>query len=192
MNKIAIISASVRAERNSHRVALYLKSVIEEKQLGSVTMLDLAVYNFPVFDERLHLQKSPSAQALEFAEKINSADGVIIVTPEYNGGYPASLKNVIDLLYQEWQRKPVGISTVSDGGFAGMNVITSLQFSLWKIRAWTISAMFPVPKVTSTFNELGVPADKEATDKRALSFLNEMLWCIEAKRRMDNKSNSQI
>jgi len=184
MNKIAIISASVRTGRNSHRVALYFKTLIEEKKLGTVTMLDLAAYDFPVFHERLHLQESPSAQALEFAEKINAADGVIIVTPEYNGGYPASLKNVIDLLYQEWQRKPVGISTVSDGGFAGMNVITSLQYSLWKIRAWIISAMFPVPKVTTTFNEQGVPSYKEGTDKRALSFLNEMLWCIEAKRRM--------
>lgn len=185
MISIAIISASVRTGRNSHRVALYFKSLIEEKKLGTVTLLDLASYNFPVFEERLHLQKSPAAQALEFAERIKEASGVIIVTPEYNGGYPASLKNVIDLLYQEWQRKPVGISTVSDGAFAGMNVITSLQFSLWKIRAWTISAMFPVPKVTATFNEQGVPTDKEATDKRALSFLNEMLWCIEAKRRME-------
>jgi NAD(P)H-dependent FMN reductase len=111
---------------------------------------------------------------------------VIIVTPEYNGGYPASLKNVIDLLYAEWQRKPVAISTVSDGIFGGTQVITSLQFSLWKIKAWTVSAMFPVPNVIDAFDENGNPANKEAVDKRATIFINELLWCIEAKKRMTN------
>lgn len=185
MSHIAIISASVRLKRNSHRVALYLKTFLEEKQLASAAILDLAVYNFPVFNERLRLQPSPSQPALDFAEKIKSADGVIIVTPEYNGGYPASLKNVIDLLYDEWHRKPVAIVTVSDGGFGGMNVITSLQYSLWKIRAWTVPALFPVPKVTEAFNEQGVPTDKEATDKRTSRFVSELLWCVEAKKRMD-------
>lgn len=184
MKKISILSASVRRNRNSHRVALYFKALIEEKQLGTPSILDLMDYNFPLFDERLHYQESPSPKMLDFAEKIKTADGVIIVTPEYNGGYPASLKNVIDLLYDEWRRKPVAISTVSAGGFGGMNVITSLQYSLWKIQAWTVPAMFPVPKVSETFREDGTPADKTGTDKRALRFLEELLWCMEAKKRM--------
>ncbi len=83
---------------------------------------------------------------------------MIIVTPEYNGGYPASLKNVVDLLYPAWHRKPVAISTVSDGSFGGTQVITSLQFSLWKIRAWTVPAMFPVPKAQEAFDENGQAA----------------------------------
>ena len=185
MPHIAIISSSVRLKRNSHRVALYLKGFLEEKQLASTAILDLAAYNFPVFNERLRLQPAPSQQVLDFAEKIKSADGVIIVSPEYNGGYPASLKNVIDLLYDEWHRKPVAIATVSDGGFGGMNVITSLQYSLWKMRAWTVPALYPVPKVIEAFNEQGVPSDKEATDKRTSRFVNELLWCVEAKKRME-------
>ncbi|WP_371068370.1 NADPH-dependent FMN reductase, partial [Salmonella enterica] len=104
--------------RNSHRVALFFKNYIESNNLGSVEMLDLFEYQFPIFDERLKFQKNPSPSTIEFGEKIKAADGVIIVTPEYNGGYPASLKNVIDLLTDEWKRKPVAISTVSAGGFA--------------------------------------------------------------------------
>src|SRR6185503_8329775 len=96
-------------------------------------ILDLNSYNFPIFNERLRFQKEPAASVLEFAGKIKASDGVIIVTPEYNGGYPASLKNIVDLLYDEWHRKPVAISTVSDGVFGGTQVITSIQFSLWKI-----------------------------------------------------------
>jgi NAD(P)H-dependent FMN reductase len=184
MSHIAIISASVRLKRNSHRVALYFKSFLEEKQLASVVLLDLAEYNFPVFTERLKQQTAPTLPVLEFTEKIQSADGVIIVTPEYNGGYPASLKNVIDLLLDEWRRKPVAIVTVTAGAFGGMNVITSLQYSLWKIQAWTVPAMFPVAKVTESYTEEGVPADPAATDKLASVFIEELVWCIEAKNRM--------
>ena len=184
MPHIVIISSSVRIGRVSHRVALYFKKYIETNQLASIEILDLAVYNFPVFNERLSYQTNPSAETLDFAEKIKSADGVIIVTPEYNGGYPAALKNITDLLYDEWYRKPIAISTVSNGAFGGAQVITSLQFSLWKIRAWTVPAMFPVPKGQDAFDESGNPADKAGTDKRAASFVNELLWCMEAKSKM--------
>jgi NAD(P)H-dependent FMN reductase len=185
MKTIAIISSSVRRGRNSHRVAMYLRNYIAENNLADAEILDLREYDFPLFDERLRLQNDPSQGAIEFAAKVRAADGVIIVTPEYNGGYPASLKNVVDLLTDEWRRKPVAISTVSDGPFGGSQVITSLQFSLWKIRAWTVPAMFPVIKVTEAFDENGVPADRTAADKRASGFVSELLWCIEAKSKMD-------
>ncbi|MBC7628786.1 NADPH-dependent FMN reductase [Ferruginibacter sp.] len=188
MATIAIISSSIRTGRKSHRVALYFKKYIEERQLASVNILDLNEYKFPVFEERLKFQVSPDNKVLEFTKLITDADGVIIVTPEYNGGYPASLKNVIDLLYNEWHRKPVAISTVSDGVFGGTQVITSLQFTLWKIRAWTVPAMFPVPAVDKTFDENGIAADKESTDKKADAFVDELMWCIEAKNKMNTNS----
>jgi len=184
MKTIAIISSSVRRGRNSHRIALYFKQYIEENKIASPEILDLKEYNFPLFDERLRHQPDPAPEVLRFAEKIRSADGVIIVTPEYNGGYPASLKNVIDLLTDQWRRKPVAISTVSDSIFGGTQVITSLQFSLWKLRAWTVPAMYPVPSVIKTFDEAGMPADRAAADKRAASFIGELMWCIEARERM--------
>ena len=184
MPHIAIISSSIRIGRQSHRVALYFKSYLENNHLATAEVLDLAKYNFPLFDERLKLQENPSAATLDFAKKIKAADGVLIVTPEYNGGYPASLKNVVDLLYDEWRRKPIAISTVSAGGFGGMQVITSLQFSLWKIQAWTVPAMFPVPKVQDAFDENGVPTDPVSMDKRAKAFMGELLWCVEASKRM--------
>jgi len=184
MPHIAIISSSVRTGRASHRVALYFTNYLETNKLATTEMLDLNEYRFPVFDERLRFQKDPSTQMLDFAGRIKTADGVIIVTPEYNGGYPASLKNVVDLLYDEWRRKPVAIATVSAGAFGGSQVITSLQFTLWKIGAWTVPAMFPVPKVQDAFDENGVPADQPGTNKRAAGFVNELLWCVEAKTKM--------
>ncbi|WP_134091544.1 NADPH-dependent FMN reductase [Olivibacter sp. XZL3] len=184
MAKIVLLSASIRQGRNSHRVALYFQRYIENNQLAEVEMVDLNAYNFPLFEERLRFLKDPSDKILDFASKIRTADGILLVTPEYNGGYPASLKNVIDLLYDEWRKKPIAIATASAGNFGGAQVTTSLVFSLWKIGVMLVPAMFPVAKVQEAFNEEGEPLDKAQTDKRAHHFVNELLWCIEAKRRM--------
>lgn len=184
MPHIAIISSSVRTGRNSHRVARYFEHYLTKQNLATAEILDLNVYQFPVFTERLKYQPSPSPDVLDFAERIKKADGVIIVTPEYNGGYPASIKNVIDLLYVEWFHKPIAISTVSDGIFGGTQVITSLLFTLWKIRAWVIPAMFPVPSVEASFTQDGQPLNK-GIDDRAKIFIDEFFWCIRAKSKMD-------
>ena len=175
---IAIISASVRVERKSHRIALFFKNYITENNLAVVDLLDLQEYKFPIFEERLSDMKNPSPGVLQFAEKIKSADGVIIVTPEYNGGYPASLKNAIDLLYKEWKRKPVALATASNGQFGGAQVTTSLVFSLWKIGVCLVPAMFPGPKVQDVYTDAGIPVDKEITEKRAKIFIEEFFWCI--------------
>ena len=103
---------------------------------------------------------------------------MIIVTPEYNGGYPASLKNAVDVLYREWKRKPVALATASNGQFGGAQVTTSLVFSLWKIGVCLVPAMYPGPKVQDSYNEDGVPVEKEAIEKRAKIFIDELLWCV--------------
>lgn len=183
MTNISIISSSIRDGRKSHRVALYFRRYLEENKGIIADILDLKEYSFPLFEERLKYQKSPSQAVIDFAARIKSSDGIILVTPEYNGGYPASLKNIVDLLYDEWYHKPVAIASVSDGNFGGTQVLTSLQFSLWKMRAWTVPAMFRVPLVGELFDEEGNPAGK-SLDKASVSFIRELLWCIEANKRM--------
>ncbi len=181
---ILIISSSVRTGRNSHRVALFFEKFIREIKNISAEILDLNDYQFPIFEERLRNIKEPSAEMLEYAGMVKHADGILIVTPEYNGGYPASLKNAIDLLYAEWKRKPVAIATVSAGPFGGAQVNTSLSFSLWKIGVLLVPAMFLVPKVQDNYNEKGEPKDKEMTEKLASKFVNELIWCMNAVNRM--------
>ncbi|MGY4384711.1 NAD(P)H-dependent FMN reductase [Pedobacter sp. UYP24] len=183
--RIVILSASVRQGRNSHRVALYFQNYLKDNNLATIDMVDLAAYNFPLFEERLQYIVNPAADVLDFQKRISDADGVILVTPEYNGGYPASLKNVIDLLYKDWQKKPIALATVSAGPFGGAQVMTSLVFSLWKIGAWVVPAMFPVPVVQNNYDENGNAIDKEGTDKRAKKFIDELIWCITAKQKME-------
>ena len=157
MYHILIISSSIRIGRKSHNLALYFQKYLKESKQATAEILDLKQYGFPIFEERLKNQKSPSLEALEFKNKIIASDAIIIVTPEYNGSIPASLKNVIDLLYEEWQKKIIAFSTASSGDFGGLQALTHLEFIFWKIGAICISKNFPVSKVQEKFDDFGNP-----------------------------------
>jgi NAD(P)H-dependent FMN reductase len=180
MQNISIISSSIRPDRKSHRVVLYFEQYLKDNFKTNTQIIDLKEYDFPVFSETLKNQKNPTKKVLDFAEKIKLSDGIIIVTPEYNGGYPASLKNAIDVLYSEWRHKPVAIVTVSAGPFAGSQVLLSLQFTLWKMKAWTITEQFSVPNVEENYDETGNAINKSTSEKLAEAFVKELFWCIKA------------
>jgi len=184
MSHIAIISASVREGRKSHRVALHLERTINASG-NTADMLDLNAFAFPIFNERLKFQKNPAPATVDFADRVRKAEGVIIVTPEYNGSFPASLKNVIDLMTDDWKGRPVSICTASGGAFAGTQVMVELVFPLWKIKTWVVPSSMQVPKVQEAFDEAGNPADAEGWAKRTKVFLDDLGWAIEAKRRME-------
>jgi len=179
MFHIAIISGSIRIGRQSHNVAKYFNNYITENKLASTEILDLKEFNFPVLEERLSKTPNPSSEAKLFSEKIKKADAVIAVFPEYNGGYPASLKNAIDLLYDEWYHKPIGLVSVSSGAFGGITALAQTQSIFLKVKAIPVST-FPVPTVQNSFDENGKAIDKETTDKRAAAFLKEVVWFAEA------------
>ena len=180
MNHISIISSSIRTERKSHNVALYFQHFLNEKRMATVEILDLASYNFPIFEAPLKYQPNSSMVALEFKNKIISSDGIIIVTPEYNGSIPASLKNVIDLLYEEWNKKPIAFSTVSSGNFGGLQALTQLQSIFYKVYAYTCAKNFPVSKVQEKFDDFGVPTNNQETDEFAQIFIDKFFKCIES------------
>lgn len=187
--KITLISSSVRRSRNSHRVALFLSRLMQNSLHYSVEMADLNEYQFPLFEERLRNITSPTVAMLDFAKKIKQADGILIVTPEYNAGYPASLKNVIDLLNVEWYRKPIAIASVSNGPFGAAQVLTSLTFSLWKLGAWVVPSSFQIAHVMKEFDENGLPKEKEQLEKRASSFLAEFNILIHARKSIETHSD---
>ena len=180
MYHIAIISSSIRTGRKSHNVTLYLKNFLEESKLATVEILDLLKFNFPLFDERLSKMPNPSSEVTTFQNSIIAADGIMIVTPEYNGSIPASLKNVIDLLYEEWNKKPIAFSTVSSGAYAGLQGLTHLQFIFYKIRAYTCSSSFPMAQVQDKFDDFGNATNKKEMDALAQVFINEFIKCIDS------------
>lgn len=117
--KIQIIFGSTREGRRGEMIFNWFADLAKERKDFETETIDLRDWNFPFFND----PKNPSSGEYSYdytkkwAAKIAEADGYIIVTPEYNFGYPAVLKNALDLLYKEWNGKPVAF--VSYGSSAG-------------------------------------------------------------------------
>ena len=179
MKHLAILSSSVRAgDRMSHRVALFLKQYIEQNNLATAEIWDLKAYNFPLFDERLAFQKEPSEGLLDFTQRFNAADGLIIVSPVYNGSFPASLKNVIDLYYKEWKRKIVAVSSVTMGAVPALMTVKEIQAILLKMGALVSPIPFTVINAPKEFNEKGMVLNKDQTQKLISPFIEEFMWIM--------------
>jgi NAD(P)H-dependent FMN reductase len=176
---IPVILGSTRRGRQSPKVARFIAERMRRSEKIETEILDLLEYDFPMMEERLRLRDDPPPRLREFAEKISRAGAVVIVSPEYNSGYPGVLKNALDYLLPEFKRKPVGIVTVSGGSLGGQSCLAQLRLVTLGLGAFPIPAGLPVSRVEDTFDEAGNPRDP-AYEKRAESFLSELLWFTQA------------
>src|SRR5260370_31369231 len=124
---IPIIAASTRRDRQTIKVARFVLSRLQQWHGVQTELLDLLEYNLPMMEERLHRRDDPPPRLQEFGDKIGRADSLIIVTPEYNNGYPGVLKNAFDYPLPEYERKPIGIVTVSAAGFGGSTLLAECR-----------------------------------------------------------------
>lgn len=176
---VPIILGSTRRGRQSPRVARFIAERLRRSQQIETEILDLLTYEFPIMEERLRFRDDPPAGLQEFSEKITRADALVIVTPEYNNGYPGVLKNALDYLLPEYRRKPIGIVTVSAGGFGGISCLAQLRLVTLAMGALPIPAALPVSRVQDSFDEDGTPRDA-SYEQRAKTFIDELLWFTEA------------
>ena len=127
MTKIGIILGSTRPNRNGEQVARWVYEVASRREDAEYELVDLRDYPLPHLDEPV----SPSFgqyqhdHTREWAAKIASFDGFVMVTPEYNHSTSGVLKNAIDYLYAEWHNKAVGF--VSYGGVGGARAAEHLR-----------------------------------------------------------------
>ena len=125
MPRIGVVLGSTRPNRLSATVAA---SVVEQlSAYGEIDLIDLAEVGLPFYDE-----PKPAAagepvheHTKAWGRRVEPLDAVVIVTPEYNAGYPAVLKNAIDHLYGEWRDKPAAIVTY--GGHGGTRCAEQLK-----------------------------------------------------------------
>jgi NAD(P)H-dependent FMN reductase len=127
MTRIGIILGSTRPNRNGEQVAKWVLDLASRRSDAEFELVDLRDYPLPHLDEPLppsmgHYQQEHTRQ---WAKKIGSFDGFVIVTPEYNHGTSGVLKNAIDYLYAEWNNKAVGF--VSYGAVGGARAVEHLR-----------------------------------------------------------------
>lgn len=125
--RIGILLGSTRAGRFSERPAQWLVDLGSRRADLCFEIVDLRLFPLPFFDEPLSPIRAPATgeQAQRWARKLAELDGLVIVTPEYNHGPAAVLKNALDYAYQEFNRKPVAF--VGYGGVGAARAIEQLR-----------------------------------------------------------------
>jgi len=128
VNKIEVIIGSTRAGRFSERVATWVVEYLSAHGSFDVEVVDLRDYPLPFFDgtpPALTQRDYPNQDVGRLGRKLDEADGFVVLTAEYNHGYPAVLKNAMDHTFVEWRRKP--ITFVGWGNVGGARAIEQLR-----------------------------------------------------------------
>jgi NAD(P)H-dependent FMN reductase len=166
---IPIILGTARQGRQSEKVARFIFE--ETKKRADVETELIDVCNLPMkLDDAGEQMKDP-----KFSATIERCDGLIIVTPEYNHGYPGLLKHALDMNLKEYIHKAVGICGVSAGPFGGARVIEGLLPVMRELGLVTIFEDVNFGKVQEIFDEQGRLLDQSYV-KRVDKFLNELTW----------------
>lgn len=144
MAHVMIVVGSVRPGRIGLPIAEWVRSRVEEAG-HDVDFADLKELALPFLDEPSHPIKRDyqHAHTRAWSARVDAADALIFVTPEYNHSYSPALKNAIDYLYTEWQAKPVGFVSYGGqaGGLRGVNSIEPVLSSVGLVKVPTEVAL---------------------------------------------------
>lgn len=176
---IIIISGSIRTGRKSHQVAEELKDRFVKSGYSQTEVLDLAIYDLPVLEEKYGDHAEMPAGLAEIQQKIDQADAMIFVSPEYHGSYSGALKNAVDYFWKEFMRKPIGVVAVASGRFGGINASTAMQQLVLSLGAYPMPYKLLVPTVQNAFDEGGLIKD-DMLSKSFDKFVSEFGWLSEA------------
>lgn len=130
--RVAVIIGSTREGRVGDAVGRWFMERAEDRSELDLAVLDLADYDFPV-----HYPVRATGQMTEFTEEIARAEAFVVVTPEYNRSFPASLKQAIDFAYEEWQTKPVAFVSYGHGS-AGLYAVEQLRSVFTELHTVTL------------------------------------------------------
>jgi len=116
--KIQVIIGSTRPTRINENITKWLVDIASQDKSANYEIIDLADWNLPFIDEPMPpmMEQYKHDHTKKWSDKIKQGDGYIFVSPEYNAGYPAVLKNAVDYLNVEWKEKPV---LIANYGFSG-------------------------------------------------------------------------
>lgn len=166
---LPIILGTNRDGRQSEDVANFLLRELKNREDTETKLIDVRDFNFP------NNQYGPSlkekAPFKTYTDTIIRADGIIIVSPEYNHGYPGILKSLIDVCCEEYEHKVVGLVGVSKGLLGGVRAIESLLPVVKALGMSTIKQDLQFPRVQDIFDGEGNITDVSASE-RIEKFIN--------------------
>jgi NAD(P)H-dependent FMN reductase len=178
--RFAVIIASTRVGRFADVVVDWFVAQAEQHGGAVIEVVDLATFELP---HRFTTRATPVTEAL--SARLADADGFVIVTPEYNHSFPASIKQAIDVTDREWHAKPVAF--VSYGGLSGgLRAVEHLRVVLAEMHATTIRDTVSFHGAAASFDDDGRPTDPAGTNAAAKRLLESLTWWAEALRAARN------
>jgi NAD(P)H-dependent FMN reductase len=166
---IPVILGTTRKGRASENVARFVHAELTKRDGVETVLVDVRDIVLPTEDAGEAIKDSA------FSQTVQRADGLLIVTPEYNHGYPGMLKHLLDTNLKEYVHKAVGICGVSAGGFGGTRVIENLLPVMRELGLVTIFWDGNFSGAQKLFDESGKLLD-ESYVKRMDKFLKELIW----------------
>ena len=168
---LPVLLGTNRKERNSIHPAKWLAGEMEKRPEIETKLFDVRDFALPQDDYGQGLKD----QFPEWRDAVIRADGLVIVSPEYNHGYPGALKAVLDLLLREYVHKAVAFVGVSAGPWGGTRVIEAMVPMVRELGLAVTFSDLNFPKVQTLFDAEGKLLDL-AFEKRAKDFLDELVW----------------
>ena len=181
MPTLQILIASTRPGRVGLPVGRWLDARAREHGAFAVELVDLLELDLPFMDEPNHPRLAQYSQrhTKEWSAKVQAADAFVFVTPEYNYGFTAPLKNAIDFLHAEWQYKPVGF--LSYGGVAGGTpAVQMLKQLVTTLKMTPVFEAVTVPFVAQFIDDEGDFVPNEMIEQSVKPMLDELLRVSEA------------
>ncbi len=134
MLKLAIIIGSTRPNRVGEAVARWVYQLAQQRRDAAFELVDIRDFNLPLLDEPVPPSqgKYSKPHTKAWAAKIDSFDGYVFVTPEYNHGISGALKNALDFVYAEWNNKAAGF--VGYGSAGGVRAVESLRLVMAELQ----------------------------------------------------------
>jgi NAD(P)H-dependent FMN reductase len=176
MPKLLTIIASTRPGRVGLPVGNWFMERARAHGGFELELVDLYELDLPLLDEPSHprLRQYTQAHTHAWSALVESADAVVMVTAEYNYGYPAALKNAIDYLHHEWRYKPLGF--VSYGGVAaGTRAVQQLKQVVGALQLFAVSNSVNIPFVAQFLDDDRVIQANDVMVKAAGDMLDELL-----------------
>ena len=174
---VPIILGTNRKNRQSEAVAKWVFAKMREREEIEAEFFDARDFRLPDDDYGTEI----AGRFPEWRDAIARADGLVIVTPEYNHGYPGILKSVLDLLLKEYVHKAVAFVGVSAGPFGGARVIEACVPMVRELGLAVTFTDLNFSQVQTKFGENGELLDA-AYEKRVAGFLDELIWMSRALR----------
>jgi NAD(P)H-dependent FMN reductase len=176
MPRLQIIIASTRPGRVGLPVARWFEAQARAHGAFEVELVDLLELNLPFMDEPNHprLAQYTHQHTKHWSALVAAADAFVFVTPEYNYGFTAALKNAIDFLHSEWQYKPVGF--VSYGGVAGgTRAVQMIKQIVTTLKMTPLFEAVTIPFVAQFLDDEGEFLPNEMIEQSVKPMLDELL-----------------